>query len=428
MFEDLLKHVNAQRAEANNLRLQLHAASELAMQSNEAASAKLDEVLREEREQVAADRQTLLSQLTSLVTSQGEAQDQRLALKIGDVQKSVLSSKEAFEASRVTYGLGMDTWNQKEGKLVEEVLRSRETLKSKLKEDWMAANKHNATLQTSTRSVHDETVRIVDAQMKDIATQMQALDDFVTRARSQNAQHHDSHVKSLEGLSTTVKSSYSNIGTHFTSTYERVRELGDEMSTKTGTLQESLAPLDSVLRQPLADLRSNITRTNIQEYEPTGETPQKVQYHYPMELPRTEPHETLLAALRRPQTSSPSKQVMIPVIFNDAPVESDQVTTPSEEGTGAKPTGLREIDVNVAGLLSDHPNAQNGVSGLVRPTSASEREPLSQIPSFKRSQSATGKLPLPKSAKKSVVQLEGRENDKALFAQSTGRRRSPRTG
>jgi kinesin family protein 11 len=109
-------------------------------------------------------------------------------------------------------------------------------------------------------------------------------------------------------------------------------------------------------------------------------------------------------------------------------VESDQVTTPSEEGTGAKPTGLREIDVNVAGLLSDHPNAQNGASGLVRPTSASEREPLSQIPSFKRSQSATGKLPLPKSAKKSVVQLEGRENDKALFAQSTGRRRSPRTG
>jgi kinesin family protein 11 len=31
----------------------------------------------------------------------------------------------------------MDAWNVKEGLLVEEVLRSRETLKSKLKEDWV---------------------------------------------------------------------------------------------------------------------------------------------------------------------------------------------------------------------------------------------------------------------------------------------------
>jgi kinesin family protein 11 len=59
----------------------------------------------------------------------------------------------------------------------------------------------------TTKSVHAETVRIVDEQMKDIETQMSALDDFVTRARSQNAQHHDSHAQSLQKLSATVKSS-----------------------------------------------------------------------------------------------------------------------------------------------------------------------------------------------------------------------------
>jgi kinesin family protein 11 len=110
------------------------------MQANSAASTKLEDILREEREQAAADRQTLLCQITSLVMAQGETQDARLTAKIGEVQKDVLSSKESFEASRVQYDQGMDAWNDKEGKLVEEVLRSRETLKSKLKEDWVVSD------------------------------------------------------------------------------------------------------------------------------------------------------------------------------------------------------------------------------------------------------------------------------------------------
>jgi len=109
------------------------------MQSNVAASSRLDEVLREEREQAAADRQSLLSQITSLVVAQGEAQDSRLTSKIQEVQKDVLASKESFESSTTQYSAGMDCWNEKETQLVEEVLRSRETLKSKLKEDWVVS-------------------------------------------------------------------------------------------------------------------------------------------------------------------------------------------------------------------------------------------------------------------------------------------------
>jgi kinesin family member 11 len=142
LFEDLLKHMNAQKAEADDLRQQLTTASELAMQSNEAASSKLDEVLQEEREQAAADRHTLLSQITNLVMAQGKTQDARLSTKIEDVRKNILSSKETFEASRAQYSQGMDGWVDKESKLLEEVLRSRETLKSKLKEDWVVSGPH----------------------------------------------------------------------------------------------------------------------------------------------------------------------------------------------------------------------------------------------------------------------------------------------
>jgi kinesin family protein 11 len=107
------------------------------MQSNAAVASRLDEVLQEERDQAALDRQNLLSQITNLVMAQGEAQDARLGAKIEVVRKDVTTSKEIFEASQTQYSKGMDAWGEKEGQLIEEVLRSRETLKSKLKEDWM---------------------------------------------------------------------------------------------------------------------------------------------------------------------------------------------------------------------------------------------------------------------------------------------------
>jgi kinesin family protein 11 len=132
-----LKQLNAQKAEADDLRQQLQSASDLAIQSTAAASTKLEEVLREEKEQAAIDRQNLLSQISSLVMAQGEIHDSRLGAKIEVVQQSVASNTEIFEASRTKYSQGMDAWNDKEMKLVAEVLQTRETLKSKLKEDWV---------------------------------------------------------------------------------------------------------------------------------------------------------------------------------------------------------------------------------------------------------------------------------------------------
>jgi kinesin family protein 11 len=139
MFEEMLRHINSQRAEVDGLRQKLTTATELAMQASTAASTRLDAVLLEERQQAAADRQTLLSQITGLVMAQGQVQDERLASKISEVQKDIVSSKETFEDSKVQYNNGMDAWNDKETLLVEEVLKSRETLKSKLKEDWVVS-------------------------------------------------------------------------------------------------------------------------------------------------------------------------------------------------------------------------------------------------------------------------------------------------
>jgi kinesin family protein 11 len=444
MFEELLKHINAQNSQANMLREQLLAANSAAIEAKTQASARLQIVLAEERQQAAEDRQNLLSQITSLITSQGEVQEARLATKIDEVRAEVDASKEVFVVANAQYVEAMDEWNIKENGLVEEVVRSRETLKSKLKDDWMvcltcerpltikcvankgkqAANKYNASIQTTTKSVHEETIRIVDEQMKDIHAQMQALDDFVARARAQNAKHHDDHALSLQSLSTTVKGSYGNIGEHFAFTYDRIKELGEEMSAKTAVLEEALSPLDTTLRQPLAELRSSIASSALQEYTPTGETPQKVQYQYPTVLPRTEAHETLLAALRRPAADavvsapvSPSKQ---PVFQDTDMIDSDDVSnTPVSEME--KPlASLREVDLNIS--------AGSRASESAIPSFGTTSDDMAPPP-MKRAATATG-MKLPKMLKKpSVVTLEGRENSQVpVFAQSSGRRRSPRHG
>ncbi|KAL8823156.1 MAG: hypothetical protein Q9191_006120, partial [Dirinaria sp. TL-2023a] len=184
--------------------------------------------------------------------------------------------------------------------------------------------------------------------MKDMATQMQALDDFVTRARSQNERHHETHIQSLQSLASTVNQSYSSIGEHFLSTFDRVRDLGSDMSSQTTSIRASLPHLSATIQQPLTELRTAVTNADLKEYCPTGETPQKTQYHYSTTLPRTESHEKLLIkhSLRQPPSSSTSPTKSL--VYTDAiPTTASAPASPVKDP--ARPTsGLRELDMNVA--------------------------------------------------------------------------------
>ncbi|RFU32558.1 hypothetical protein B7463_g3800, partial [Scytalidium lignicola] len=434
LFEDVLNHINAQRVEVVDLRQQLHTAGEAAMQSNATAASRLEEVLNDERQQAAIDRQVLLGKITDLIEAQGNVEDQRITSNISEVQKAIFNSKEMFESATSQNDQRMEVWNTKEDELVQEVLKSRETLKSKLKEDWMAANQYNSSIQNTTKSVHEETIKIVDEQMKEISLKMQSLDDFVTRARLQTTQHHDNHNRSLNALSNTVKYSYDSISSNFNSTYERIRDLGDEISAETTSFQSSLSPLNKNLRQPLAELRSNIASTTLHEYVPTGETPRKMEYRYPKELPHTDAHETLLATLRRPassydNTNSPDKTTTTTVFHDASPTYEDTtIKSPSLEPE-SRPTssGLKEIDINISAGSLNSVIVGNPFSDSVISTGD-----LTLSQSLKRSVNGSSgiKAPPSKIAKKSnVVALPGRENSiaPAAFSQSTGRRRSPRT-
>ncbi|KAL2757060.1 hypothetical protein ACRALDRAFT_1075762 [Sodiomyces alcalophilus JCM 7366] len=306
IFEDLVHHITLQREESDRLRRQLRDATDAVAAQNADIAASVQEVVEKERKQAAEDRETLLRQMASLINAQAEAQESRLAARAAQLQKRVLDSNTSLEDGIARYGRGMDEWDEKEGQLLELVGQSRDIMKNKLRDDWQTANELSTSIQGTTRSVNAETMRVVGEQRENLHVQMEALDEFVTRARSENAAHHERHAAAMDNLSGTVEESLDSIATHFTTTFERVKDLGTEMETETEEAGRKLEPLGEQVCEPLGDLREEIMATSIKEYEPTGETPVKVQYQYPTDLPRTESHRKLLAELNG--DASPRKQ------------------------------------------------------------------------------------------------------------------------
>ena len=416
--------MNLQKAEADDLRQKASAAANAAVRAEANVAARLETCLNEERAQASKDQHDLLAQITSLLHTSGEVRSARWESKINAVREEVLSSRSALQAADHGYNTGMDVWSQKEMLLVDEVLKSQDTLKSKMKEDWKAINEHNSSIQATTKSVHEETIRIVDAQMKDMASQMQALDDFVTRARRQNERHHTTHVDSLQGLASTVRQSYSGIGDHFVSTYDRVRHIGADISTQSAALQASLPPLTSTVQQPLANLRSDITGAPLKEYSPTGVTPRKIQYQYPTLLPRTESHEKLLGntALPASPRRSPSKSV----VYTDVQATGGQLSpssiSPSKE---SNPNSLREVSLNVSACLIR--NHSDSSAPTLLTSGKADPENVGMAPPPLKRQATESKLPTKFGGPKmpGVMKLEGRENLGASFGSGRRLRSNP---
>lgn len=264
IFEDLVKHITTQRSEADTLRRQLQTATSAVVLQNGAISSRMQEALEEERRQAAEERQKLMSQISGLINAHADAQETRISDRAAQVQKSIGESSQSLETAVSQHAEDMEDWDSKEASLLEEVKKSRDQLKTKLKDDWNVANDRSTSIQNTAKSVHAETVRVVDEQVEDLDTQMEALDDFVSRAKSENATHHESHSQSVKTVSATVEQSFSNISGHFKTTFDRVKNLGEEMELDINDLRDGMEPLDSQLCQPLANLRDGVAGTALQ--------------------------------------------------------------------------------------------------------------------------------------------------------------------
>lgn len=393
----------------------------------------MQDALEEERRQSAEERTKLLVQITALINTQAEAQETRIADRAAQVQKNLSESSQSLEGTISQYGEGMDTWDEKEGQLLDTVKKSRDQLKTKLKDDWNSANDKSTSIQNTAKSVHAETVRVVDEQIEDLDAQMEALDDFVSRAKLENANHHESHAQSVKTVSSTVEQSFGNISAHFKTTFDRVKNLGEEMELDVNDLRDGLEPLDAQICQPLANLREDIGSTSLQEYQPTGATPQKAQYQYPTSLPRTQRHSLLISkidedeALAGSDIAEEKEEKEHTMVFADLPPlpSTDSHSRPSTMSTTAASDdkitplgtmGLREVNPNVTTNLTT-----GAIGGLDADVDLISIPADHTLPLFKPSARNT------RGMKKQGPIVEGRENlPLSAFEQSLSRRKSPR--
>jgi kinesin family member 11 len=156
------------------------------------------------------------------------------------------------------------------------------------------------------------------------------------------------------------------------------------MQERTDALTLTLATLadEGSIREPLHQLRDEMSTAAMTEYSPTGETPAKTSFSYPTALPRTQDHDTLLDRMRSGskspnKRSSPSKPRSSPVksgspsktsIYTDHGHTISLPLPPAASAPHARPhttaspqPSLRELDVNVT------------VTGANFPSHASER-------------------------------------------------------
>jgi kinesin family protein 11 len=355
-----VKNLNEQQAENDRLHHEVRDANAALVEANKASQSRLVKVIDEEKQNAAEERMKLLSQVSSLINASAETQEKRLSEKVSSVGEEIGAATAAHDIKQIAYNEGMDAWTNKSKDIVVGVSKSRDAVKSRIKSDFAAATHHSTSIKDTTTSVHASTVKIVDAQMAHMDTQLQSLDDIVSRVRAQNNAHHDAHTASLQSLTSTVQSSYSSIGEHLSTSFTRVQSVESDMSVQTTALKDALPSLakDAAIRAPLHELRDAIAQQNLTEYNPTGETPQRVTYLVPSDLPRTEDHEVILSRMRDRSTSDVTRSPSKGIVFNDATNSTFSLTSISKTTDdffastrlGNKPNFSRSISANAASM------------------------------------------------------------------------------
>ncbi|KAI7195119.1 kinesin-domain-containing protein [Hortaea werneckii] len=380
IFEGLIKRMNEQQTEADRLRQQIAQANSSFVEAGQASQKQLQEAVDVERQTAASERQDLLTKITGLINDSAVAQESRMSGHLEQASKRIKTSEDEYRVAQQVYGNGMDMWTANAQALIDTSVKSREAVKSKIRGDWTSAQTQTTKITETTNAVHGETVRIVDGQMAQMDAQLASLDDILARVRSQNDEHAAAHTASLGQLAKNVQESYQSIGKHFGTSYDRTKGLDVDMQDRATALRDTLPALsqEGDVRQALCLLRDEVQAAKIAEYVATGETPAKTQYSYPMALPRTEAHGTLLNRMRgipeepvpeqptsplkspskraspsKPARSSPVKGPASPTktqVFTDTPPALNPPTSSapaSRPPTAGSDSTLRELDANV---------------------------------------------------------------------------------
>ena len=372
IFDDLDKRLQSQELEAESLRQQLAVATQAAQEANERLAARMEKSLQEEKDQAALDRKSLISQITGLINANGAAQDQRVTDRMNDIQEEVQNAKVEIQSTAEKCGSSIRNWVQKEATLNDYVAKSRDIVKEKLQTDWESIEKQNSTIETTTKSIHEQTVQIVETQIRGMASQMQALDEFVSRAKSHNESYCTSNNDLVEKMASGIMEAHELMTDATSTSKDAIRSLKDSLTSYESSTTELSANLAASIQQPLSELRNGIISTSLAEYTATGITPQKTTYTYPRVLTSTASHATILGKKLLPQQEEDPLILPIPDLLDSttspSPTKTD-IYTDADNPTEAAATilsrtntsdSLREVPVNV--YVSDRESKTENLS------------------------------------------------------------------
>ena len=423
IIEEIIKRLTAQKGENDELHRQLQAAQNTIKLLTMNHSAQMQEAFEAGRRKADEARQ----QLIALINSQAADANAYAASHNERVSTYKIETQAALDKFAIDVRSLKDSREEKDEEFLKYVKQSRDQIKTNLKDDWNNANDSSTSVQNKIKSVHAERTKLAEEQVENLQGQMEALDDFVTRAKTENTRQHEAHTQGATVMSSSVEQSMSNISAHFKTTFDRVRVLGEEMELDTTDLQDGLEPLDVQVCRPLSNLREEITGSQLQEYQPTGETPRKMQYEYPTTLPRTAAHDIITTKVDEGCEPDDEVDTMVEqqdntVVFADLTIPRMSSSPQQERCHTTNLTGLREVDpnttaTNLTGNFTT--GALNFDAEKIVSTPVDEVAPLSKQRSIRP----------PQGLKRPAVVVEGRENmppPPTAIGRGPTKRKSPR--
>jgi kinesin family protein 11 len=135
-FNDLVRELNDQKSGAEKLRLQIITANNELKVKNSASAIRLSTLLVEERQTQAAERHALLSQITSLINSTTQQQEQRVEQGIASIRTELDEHANMHDKVQEAYAVDEQQWSAQSDELVSKAIRSRDNVKNKIKADF----------------------------------------------------------------------------------------------------------------------------------------------------------------------------------------------------------------------------------------------------------------------------------------------------
>jgi hypothetical protein len=163
-------------------------------------------------------------------------------------------------------------------------------------------------MQAATEAIHDETAKLVRVQQEVLEAEMANLDKYIIKAFCLA----ESHRQMQDGICIELASSARHALEQFQVLYRdmstSITTISDEVEERSHGIRQCVAGLRDSVHEPLELLREHIASQEPEQYVSVGDTPRRIAYDVPTTLPRTQPHEQILANLRRARELSTAPQ------------------------------------------------------------------------------------------------------------------------